>query len=67
MAKMGMSMTTLGLAAHLAEEGVAVIALAQNGDRYCSNCNNFPPELVKASRKPSIVADAAYAILMKRM
>jgi citronellol/citronellal dehydrogenase len=64
MSKYGMSMCTLGLAAEFKSYGIAVNSLwPKTLIATAAIENNFPPELYKASRKPSIVADAAYAIL----
>ncbi len=62
--KYGMSMCTLGLAAELKELGIAVNSLwprttiATDAIRV-----HFPSAIYQASRKPEIVADAAYWIL----
>lgn len=64
MSKYGMSMCTLGLAEELKQYGIAVNSLwprttiATDAIRV-----NFPTEIYKASRKPDIVADAAFWIL----
>ncbi len=64
MSKMGMSMCTLGLAAELKKSGISVNSLwpkttiATDAIRV-----HFPNEIYKASRKPAIVADAAFHIL----
>ena len=64
MSKFGMSMCTLGLAEELRAEGIAVNSLwprttiATDAIRV-----NFPDAIYQASRKPEIVADAAYWIL----
>jgi citronellol/citronellal dehydrogenase len=62
--KYGMSLCTLGLAEELKREGIAVNSLwpkttiATDAIRV-----HFPEAIYKASRKPEIVADAAYWIL----
>lgn len=62
--KMGMSLCTLGLAAELSPSNIAVNSLwpkttiATDAIRV-----HFPEEIYRASRKPSIVADAAFWIL----
>lgn len=66
MSKYGMSMCTLGLAAEFAEQGVAVNSLWPQTTIATSAIKvNFPDKILQASRKPSIVADAAYAILCR--
>lgn len=62
--KYGMSMCTLGLAEELREQGVAVNSLwPKTTIATAAIAVHFPPELMQASRKPSIMADAAYHIL----
>jgi len=71
MSKFGMSMCTLGMAREFSAAGGA-------GKSIAVNCLwprttiataaiefNFPAEILRASRKPAIVADAAYAILIR--
>lgn len=64
MSKYGMSMCTLGLAEEWREAGIGVNSLwpkttiATAAIQY-----NFPPELMAASRKPAIMADAAIHVL----
>ncbi len=66
MSKYGMSMCTLGLAAEYKEQGVAVNSLWPRTTIATMAIKvHFPSELIKRSRHPSIVADAAYAILTK--
>jgi citronellol/citronellal dehydrogenase len=65
MSKYGMSMCTLGMAAELAADGVAVNSLWPRTTIATAAVEAFFPESVKASRKPEIMADAAYAILTK--
>lgn len=63
MAKYGMSMCTLGMAAEFRSEGVAVNSLwPRTTIATAAIAVNFPEDILKASRKPAIVADAAYAI-----
>jgi citronellol/citronellal dehydrogenase len=63
MSKYGMSMCTLGMAAELAERGIAVNSLWPRTTIATAAIEvNFPAEILQASRKPAIVADAAYAI-----
>ena len=62
--KYGMSMCTLGMAAELAAHGIAVNSLWPRTTIATAAIEvHFPPEILKASRTPAIVADAAYAIL----
>ena len=64
MSKYGMSMCTLGMAAELAAHGIAVNSLWPRTTIATAAIEvNFPPEILRASRKPAIMADAAYAIL----
>ncbi len=64
MSKYGMSMCTLGMAAELAAAGIAVNSLWPKTTIATSAIAvNFPGEILKASRKPTIVADAAHVIL----
>ncbi len=71
MSKMGMSLCTLGMAREFS-------AKAQGGTGIAVNCLwprttiataaiefNFPPEILRASRKPAIMADAAYQIITR--
>ncbi len=64
MSKYGMSMCTLGLAEELKELGIAANSLwprttiATDAVRV-----HFPKEIYESSRKPTIVADAAYWIM----
>jgi len=65
--KYGMSVCTLGMSAEFADQGLAVNSLwpattiATAAVKY-----NFPTHIYAASRKPSVMADAAYAILIKK-
>jgi citronellol/citronellal dehydrogenase len=64
MSKYGMSMCTLGLAEELREQGIAVNSLwPKTLIATAAIAVNFPKQFYEASRKPSIVADAAYTIL----
>ena len=61
--KYGMSMCTLGMAAELAQHGIAVNSLWPRTTIATAAIEvNFPPEILRASRKPAIMADAAYVI-----
>ncbi len=63
MSKYGMSMCTLGMAAELAERGIAVNSLWPRTTIATAAIEmNFPGPILQASRKPAIMADAAYAI-----
>jgi citronellol/citronellal dehydrogenase len=63
MSKYGMSMCTLGMAAEFAERGVAVNSLWPRTTIATAAIEvHFPPEIMRASRRPAIMADAAYAI-----
>ena len=64
MAKYGMSMCTLGMAEELRALGIAVNSLWPRTTIATAAIEvNFPEAILKASRKPAIMADAAYAIL----
>ena len=67
MAKYGMSMCVLGMAAEFKNDGVAFNALWPKTTIATAAVGNMPggESMVKASRKPEIMADAAYAILTK--
>lgn len=66
MAKYGMSMCTLGMAAEFRSEGVAVNSLWPRTTIATAAIEvNFPAEMLKASRKPAIMSDAAYAIFKR--
>ena len=61
--KYGMSMCTLGMSAELVEHGIAVNSLWPRTTIATAAIEvNFPAEVLSASRKPAIMADAAYAI-----
>ncbi len=65
MSKYGMSMCTLGLAEELREAGIAANSLwPKTTIATAAIAVNFPPELLQASRKPEIMADAAYQIFI---
>jgi len=64
MSKYGMSMCTLGMAEELKAAGIAVNSLWPKTTIATAAVEvNFPKEVYQASRKPSIMADAAYEIL----
>jgi len=64
MAKYGMSMCTLGMAEELRAYGIAVNSLWPRTTIATAAIEvNFPEAILKTSRKPAIMADAAYAIL----
>jgi citronellol/citronellal dehydrogenase len=67
MAKYGMSLVTLGLGKDLAREGVAVNSLWPETAIATAAVGNLlgGDEIIKRSRKPEIVADAAHAILTR--
>ena len=67
MAKYGMSLVTLGLSRDLAAAGVAANSLWPETAIATAAVGNLlgGDEIVRRSRKPSIVADAAYAILTR--
>lgn len=64
--KYGMSMCTLGMAREFADDGIAVNSLWPRTTIATAAIEfNFPAEMLRASRKPAIVADAAYHILTR--
>lgn len=64
--KYNMSLCTLGMAAEFKDLGIAVNSLWPMTVIHTAAIEvNFPPALLQASRKPSIVADAAHVILCK--
>ncbi len=64
MSKYGMSMCTLGLAEEFRKQGIAVNSLwPKTLIATAAVANNFPKPFYEGSRKPSIVADAAHAII----
>jgi len=68
MAKFGMSMCVLGMAEELKSKGIAVNALWPRTTIATAAVRNLlgGEEMVRASRKPEIMADAARAILTKQ-
>jgi citronellol/citronellal dehydrogenase len=66
MAKFGMSMCVLGMAGEFREQGVAVNALWPRTTIATAAVNMLGgDELIKHSRMPEIMADAAHAILIR--
>ncbi|WP_104180042.1 NAD(P)-dependent oxidoreductase [Arthrobacter sp. B0490] len=67
MAKYGMSLTTLGLAEELKDDGVAVNSLWPATLIDTAAIRNMPggSRMVQAARSPAIVADAAHAVLVR--
>jgi len=64
MAKYGMSLCTLGMSEEFRAEGIAVNSLWPRTTIATAAIEvHFPEAILKASRKPAIMADAAYAIL----
>ncbi|RDI48814.1 SDR family oxidoreductase [Aquicella lusitana] len=64
MSKYGMSMCTLGMSEEFKKDGIAVNSLwPKTIIATAAISNNFPKVVYHASRKPAIVADAAYEIL----
>jgi citronellol/citronellal dehydrogenase len=65
LAKYGMSLCVLGLSAELADRGIAVNALWPRSVIATAAIRNLlgGDAVIRASRKPEIVADAAYLIL----
>lgn len=64
--KYGMSMCTLGMAREFSDDGIAVNSLWPRTTIATAAIEfNFPAEMLRASRKPAIVADAAYHILTR--
>jgi len=61
-----MSMCTLGMAAEFARHAVAVNSLwPRTTIATAAIEENFPQEILNASRKPSIMADAAYVVFQR--
>jgi len=61
-----MSLCTLGMAAEFRGQGVAVNSLWPRTTIATAAIEvNFPEAVLRASRKPDIMADAAYAILCR--
>ncbi len=71
MSKYGMSMCTLGLAREFSADGSGFKGIGVNclwprtTIATAAIEYNFPPEILRASRKPAIVADAAWQILTR--
>jgi citronellol/citronellal dehydrogenase len=66
MSKYGMSLCTLGLAREFAADRIAVNSLWPRTTIATAAIEfNFPEAVLRASRKPSIMADAAYEILTR--
>ncbi|QJR14586.1 SDR family oxidoreductase [Usitatibacter palustris] len=64
MSKYGMSMCTLGMSAEFAKDGIAVNSLWPRTTIATAAVEvHFPEEILKASRTPEIMADAAHVIL----
>jgi len=63
MSKYGMSMCTLGMSGELKDRNIAVNSLWPMTPIATSAVKVFFPDLYNISRKPSIVADAAYWII----
>lgn len=64
LSKYGMSFCTLGMAAEFAEEEIAVNSLWPKTTIATAAIEmHFPEEVLRGSRKPAIMADAAYVIL----
>lgn len=67
MAKFGMSLVVLGLAGELRERGIAVNALWPRTTIATSAIKNLlgGDTIMRRSRKPEIIADAAHAVFLK--
>ncbi|MCI4568254.1 NAD(P)-dependent oxidoreductase [Lysobacter sp. CFH 32150] len=65
LAKMGMSLVTLGLAEEFGSQGVAINALWPRTVIATDAINMIPGVTPEQCRKPEIVADAAHAILVR--
>ena len=65
LAKMGMSLVTLGLAAELRDSGIAINALWPRTIIATDALNMIPGVDLARCRKPEIVADAAHAVLTR--
>jgi len=66
MAKYGMSMCTLGMSEELRAQGIAVNSLWPRTTIATAAIEmNFPEAILRASRKPAIMADAAHAIVTR--
>jgi len=66
LSKYGMSLCTMGMAHEFAAGGIAFNCLWPRTTIATAAIEfNFPEAILRASRKPSIVADAAHAILLR--
>lgn len=66
LSKYGMSMCMLGMAQEFKPDGIACNCLwPRTTIATAAIENNFPEVILRASRKPDIVADAAHAILLR--
>jgi citronellol/citronellal dehydrogenase len=65
MAKYGMSMCTLGMSAEFASQGIAVNSLWPRTTIATAAVEVFFPQALAGSRKPTIMADAAHAIVVR--
>ncbi len=64
--KYGMSMCTLGLAREFAVDGISANCLWPRTTIATAAIEfNFPQEILRASRKPAIMADAAHAVITR--
>jgi citronellol/citronellal dehydrogenase len=64
LSKYGMSMCTLGMSAEFQADGIAVNSLwPKTTIATAAIATHFPPEMLQASRIPTIVSEAAYYIL----
>ena len=64
--KFGMSLCALGMAREFAADGIAVNCLWPRTTIATSAIEfNFPEQILRASRKPEIVADAAHQIFLR--
>jgi citronellol/citronellal dehydrogenase len=65
LSKYGMSLCALGLAREFADAGIAVNCLWPRTTIATAAIEfNFPAQVLRASRKPTIMADASYTILV---
>lgn len=66
LSKYGMSLCTLGLAREFAQDGIAVNCLWPRTTIATAAIEfNFPPQVLRASRHPAIMADAAHHVLTR--
>jgi citronellol/citronellal dehydrogenase len=66
LSKYGMSLCMLGMAREFAAEGIACNCLwPRTTIATAAIENNFPAAILRASRYPAIVADAAHAVLLR--